>query len=1566
MARAHLDRDELRRLLFVNDHEPSHPDVSTTGEPAPPDGPVTFSRRDLIKMAGALAVGTSALAKLGPPVPVRVERGPDSVTLTIDGLGSWTLDAGRFSGTPRIAVTRTKRGTTIKLTGARYPGTPLSADLTCVVDPASPNLRFRTALSQGDAFVDARSWIVGKRVAEWSLAVRQAWDLGSAGKRLALQGPGRLALSSDMALTLEGPGVAKVTGLGGELVSGKAIVAMAAADAPSVLKRKLKKRTMITLERGDRTWDIHPAAEAKSGTLQWDGDPFDSLTIESGESAAGTTYRAAVARSRGAGPVMRFYPTAAFDPGGPGGYMSFSNPVYAMVLDGEEAEATIMAARTNPEEWLRVGSQALMFAEAEGASPFEVGFRPGRRTTVRYTSSLAGLATAMGEGVSSILKFAGKQSVSLGDLLPHGVPDAGQPVQTLLVSGSYQLDGESVYTMRAADMLVLEFRLFNVTVSCDGTTNSMTRTDKSKPAYLAVCFPGQAMREEFITTAAMPNGTPPLRALWSGCESRLAFMLPDAVIDAVMPFSLESLLSWGFPGAEASFAAYMANTLPFIVRGGADGRGALDGTTAPSSGVDNTGNPPHTAIEAPYSVFMQPGYPRDDSDMMSSSWFRNPRAPAQTNGAVALWHTMLQQSAGADYDRRGEAPSRFATFETSAINAVYTENVPRTSELAVWDGPLTPTDRANIVANSFSVFGWDRTPIMAKTLYLTAQGATLDAVGDWPNSPNSLKHWSHRMTVGRDQYVRTVNEGYLAPLGHRATRIDVTERIVVPAAAAGTVKYAALKKTTWLVVREPEKTYTYGGWRFVGTTYEYVEAVEDRDFPFSRVKIKTLERQPPGAGATDVFVVEAEDRRGIVSQFSMPLTFVATTATPGGSPEWLLTAGGASIAYADPGPNGQSTVLETADMRIGPVQKSSAVLAIDPVPDFRPRMLSARVRIPALRGFAALDTSTILLSQTYIQNGFSTPANVGQLFAELPDKPVMDTGATGSGGLANPNIVITGLSRRWGPVGGDLARFALGQADMTGYFGGTPSGASSLAVSGPDGAVSASGIWKEARLLGTKLLIDLIQGDYPLVDKSEDTPGIAAEVFDDRGDSRFSDNVSVLLSMDWDHSWTEDMNKLGFTLNATSRFVMRSRMRTQAIGKAEDSADGKPKSIVAEKTSVEEVKDRELTTTNAAKICHKNYSMDDWTWSKVQVAEVRNTEENERDTVVYSPGTDYTVELGEGDHFTYLVVPEGSSIGTDATLYADYVYTQPATGLSTYARLDNFGLQVPPDTPWITIKFGHLQFISLPSAKPDVGTKVLDVEFSNALAFIQELKEYLCVLDGMGVKLRIGTEKAAVFAKVTIAIPSIALGPFALMNISLMAKILVPLTGDPVSLAFGFSTREDPFQLSILAITGKGFLLMEFDPSGMKMFEASLEFGASLQFSLGGLATGSVSVTGGIYFRWVSGGGFEFMGFYKTQGNLKILGLITVSVCFMLELGYRSKGWTDNDTRPALKAEELYGKATVSVGVSVFMFKKTVTLTLERSIAGSDPTFGDAMPTQEDWNSYVDAFSPVPIGRGGV
>jgi hypothetical protein len=234
------------------------------------------------------------------------------------------------------------------------------------------------------------------------------------------------------------------------------------------------------------------------------------------------------------------------------------------------------------------------------------------------------------------------------------------------------------------------------------------------------------------------------------------------------------------------------------------------------------------------------------------------------------------------------------------------------------------------------------------------------------------------------------------------------------------------------------------------------------------------------------------------------------------------------------------------------------------------------------------------------------------------------------------------------------------------------------------------------------------------------------------------------------------------------------------------------------------------------------------------------------------------------------------------------------------------------------------------------------------------------------VKLRIGTEKAAVFAQVTVAIPSVALGPFALMNISLMAKILVPLTGDPVSLAFGFSTREDPFQLSILAITGKGFLLLEFDPSGIKMFEASLEFGASLQFSLGGLATGSVSVTGGIYFRWDAGNGFTFMGFYKTQGNLKILGLVTVSVCFMVELGYRSKGWTDGGTRPALLCETLYGKATISVGISVFMFKKTITLTLERSINGSDPTFGDAMPTQEDWNSYVDAFSPVPIGKGGV
>jgi hypothetical protein len=483
---------------------------------------------------------------------------------------------------------------------------------------------------------------------------------------------------------------------------------------------------------------------------------------------------------------------------------------------------------------------------------------------------------------------------------------------------------------------------------------------------------------------------------------------------------------------------------------------------------------------------------------------------------------------------------------------------------------------------------------------------------------------------------------------------------------------------------------------------------------------------------------------------------------------------------------------------------------------------------------------------------------------------------------------------------------------------------------------------------------------------SASSPKVTATVLESGGWGLRSTRFALLLAMDWDHVWKDSKSLAGLTVGPTSKLYIRSRMLTGVVGRGDERDDGELRDAVGEEVEIVESNLANVSTDFAGALFNRHYDLKNMGWGTAEITAVTDKPPGSPGLITYTEGRDYGAESVRFGG-TYLTIPATSRISHYQKVYVSYKYAWPGLGLATFSRLTNFSLSLPPTDPFITIRFRSLDFATSHGRNPVIDARIGDVEFAGALKFIQELKEYLLVLDGGGVKLAMGVERASVYASITITMPSIVVGPFALMNVTFMAKVIVPLDGKPVSLVFAFSSRQNPFQLSIMGLTGKGFLLLELDAGGLKQFEASLEFGASMPLSLPAkIATGSVSATGGVYFKWVAGEGMTFMAFFKVEGSMKIVGLITVSVCFMVELGYRSKDWTDGGKVPALGRETLYGKATLSVSIKLYLFKKNITLTLERSINGSDPTFGDAMPTQEDWNSYVDALCPIPIGKGGV
>ena len=97
-------------------------------------------------------------------------------------------------------------------------------------------------------------------------------------------------------------------------------------------------------------------------------------------------------------------------------------------------------------------------------------------------------------------------------------------------------------------------------------------------------------------------------------------------------------------------------------------------------------------------------------------------------------------------------------------------------------------------------------------------------------------------------------------------------------------------------------------------------------------------------------------------------------------------------------------------------------------------------------------------------------------------------------------------------------------------------------------------------------------------------------------------------------------------------------------------------------------------------------------------------------------------------------------------------------------------------------------------------------------------------------------------------LPADVVGVLSLENINLSAGLRIPFIGEPLTFSFAFSSRENPFNLTISLLGGGGFFGLELTPKGVRMLEAALEAGARISIDFG-VASGSISAMIGIYFR---------------------------------------------------------------------------------------------------------------------
>jgi hypothetical protein len=246
------------------------------------------------------------------------------------------------------------------------------------------------------------------------------------------------------------------------------------------------------------------------------------------------------------------------------------------------------------------------------------------------------------------------------------------------------------------------------------------------------------------------------------------------------------------------------------------------------------------------------------------------------------------------------------------------------------------------------------------------------------------------------------------------------------------------------------------------------------------------------------------------------------------------------------------------------------------------------------------------------------------------------------------------------------------------------------------------------------------------------------------------------------------------------------------------------------------------------------------------------------------------------------------------------------------------------------------------------------MRFIDDLQFVDELRKKIPAgLFGDGPSLDINATR--VKAGFSLGLPPVAVGVFALKDVTIAAFIELPfLEGRPL-FDFAFSSREHPFNLTVAFLGGGGFFHLQVDTTGVKLLEVALEFGASASVDLG-VASGGVHIMAGIYFslqshtvQGVEVTGATLAGYLRMGGELSVLGLISVSLEFYLTFGYESDG----------VKSYAFGRATLTVKVEVLFFSESVDITVEKRFGGSggDPLFIEAFDSAAIWDEYAGAFA---------
>ncbi|WP_159046345.1 hypothetical protein [Streptomyces sp. MMG1121] len=330
----------------------------------------------------------------------------------------------------------------------------------------------------------------------------------------------------------------------------------------------------------------------------------------------------------------------------------------------------------------------------------------------------------------------------------------------------------------------------------------------------------------------------------------------------------------------------------------------------------------------------------------------------------------------------------------------------------------------------------------------------------------------------------------------------------------------------------------------------------------------------------------------------------------------------------------------------------------------------------------------------------------------------------------------------------------------------------------------------------------------------------------------------------------------------------------------------------------------------------------------------------------------WKTELKLPDPTKVLQVSSSSASPPMLTLDARTIRSKDAVDNTTVdGRLTDFEL----DFGDIRVDIADLRFRTGPGKKPDVTASGLAVSFQNDLQFINTLRSAL-PSDVFGAGAYVDVQPSGIVAGYKLAIPSIPLGVFNLSNLSLGAELTIPFDGTSPSFRFSVSERQHPFNLSVSLFGGGGYFSMRVfiqpgdvgkSGEGSIEIEGAIEFGGCAALDVG-VAAGGVTVMAGVSFM-LDGKNARLTGYLRFNGFLSVLGIVTVSIDFSVELSYERHG----------HQTVIRGSGHLTVSVRIAFFSKSVSIPFERTFSGSsaDPSFALCMPRDSHWRVYCAAFA---------